>query len=104
MTSIKNEDKAVLKAWFTYMLRCADDTLYAGVTTDCQRRVNEHNGLQKGGARYTQARRPVVMVWFEQNVNRSEACKREAQIKKYPRTKKIALIENADQQALLTIL
>ncbi|MEH6445138.1 MAG: GIY-YIG nuclease family protein [Oceanospirillaceae bacterium] len=97
MTSIKKEDEviAVSKPWFTYLLRCADDTLYAGVTTDCQRRVKEHNGLQKGGARYTQARRPVVMVWFEQSMNRSEACKREAQIKKYPRAKKIALIESA---------
>lgn len=75
-----------------YLLRCADDTLYAGVTTDCARRVREHNGLKKGGARYTQARRPVLMLWSERCENRSAACKREVLIKKLSRAEKIQLI------------
>ena len=46
------------KQWFVYMLRCADNSLYTGITLDIERRVNEHNGIKKG-ARYTRSRQPV---------------------------------------------
>jgi len=78
--------------WYVYMLRCADDTLYTGVTTDPERRLREHNGEVKGGARYTRTRQPVTMVWQEAHANRSEACKREAQIKRISKTAKEKLI------------
>lgn len=78
--------------WYVYMLRCSDNTLYTGVTTDPERRLREHNGEVKGGARYTRTRQPVIMVWQEVQANRSEACKREAQIKRISKNAKEKLI------------
>ena len=79
-------------AWYVYILRCQDDSLYTGVCTDLERRVQEHNQCNKKGARYTRARRPVNMVYQEDCENRSEACKREAAIKKLQRKQKLLLI------------
>ena len=78
--------------WFVYILRCADDTLYTGVTRDIARRVLEHNENNQLGARYTRARRPVTLVYQEPAGSRSEACKREFAIKRLPRIKKCQLI------------
>lgn len=78
--------------WYVYMLRCADDTLYTGVTTDLTRRVQEHNEAPEG-AKYTRARRPVSLVHQETFASRSEACAREAAIKKLSRADKQALFE-----------
>lgn len=78
-------------SWYLYMVRCADDTLYTGITTDVQRRLDEHNGDDRIGARYTRARRPVVLVYSEQAENRSAAASREAAIKKLTRRQKLAL-------------
>ena len=72
------------------MLECSDGTLYTGITTDLERRLDEHNTSNKG-AKYTRARRPVVLVYFEEVENRSLASKREFSIKKMSRTKKINL-------------
>jgi putative endonuclease len=77
--------------WFLYMVRCADDTLYTGITTDVQRRLEEHNGDDRIGARYTRARRPVVLVYSEPAESRSTAASREAAIKKLTRQQKLAL-------------
>jgi putative endonuclease len=52
-----------MKRWFIYMVRCADGTLYTGIATDPRRRVAEHNGLGRSGARYTRGRRPVRLVY-----------------------------------------
>jgi len=74
---------------YIYVLRCADDTLYCGYTTDVSRRVQEHNGASKiAGARYTQGRRPVQVIYTEVFENRSAALKREAAIKKLSRPNK----------------
>lgn len=81
-----------MKSWFVYILCCADDTLYTGVTTDPVRRLREHNGEIRGGARYTRSRQPVSMIWHESQPNRSEACKREAQLKRLSRAAKLRLI------------
>lgn len=78
--------------YFVYILRCADDSLYTGITTDLKRRVEEHNGLADGGAKYTAARRPVVMVYFKKCADRSEAGKKEWRIKKLKRPAKELLI------------
>ena len=82
--------------YFTYMVRCADDTLYTGITTDLDRRMDEHNGLdkEKKGSKYTAARRPVVLVFSAEFQNRSEASKEEARIKKLKKDEKELLVEN----------
>jgi len=77
--------------WFTYILKCSDNTLYTGVTIDLKRRLSEHNGSSKG-AKYTRTRRPVEMIYNEECIDRSHACKREYNIKKLTRTKKLRLI------------
>lgn len=75
-----------------YILRCADGTLYTGITTDTTRRVKEHNG-DTFGARYTRSRRPVVLVFSKVLQNRSQASQEEARIKKLSRKEKLALIQ-----------
>jgi putative endonuclease len=77
--------------YFVYILRCSDDTLYTGITTELQRRVDEHNHSDKG-AKYTKIRRPVTLVYSEVYEDRSSASKREYAIKKLSRNQKIELI------------
>jgi putative endonuclease len=78
-------------AWSVYILRCADGTLYTGITTDITRRLVEHNGDSGLGARYTRSRRPVTLAYVEDAGNRAEAARREAAIKRLDRTRKLAL-------------
>ncbi|MCA1925873.1 MAG: GIY-YIG nuclease family protein [Thiobacillus sp.] len=80
-------------SWFVYVLRCADGTLYAGITTDPRRRLAEHNA--GAGARYTRARLPVEMVYLEPVPDRAAACRREAALKRLPRAAKLALTSAA---------
>lgn len=81
-----------MSKWYVYIARCADSSLYTGVTTELKRREREHNGELQGGAKYTRVRRPVEIVWSEPHENRSDATKREYQIKRYSRKKKLALV------------
>ncbi len=80
--------------WTLYILRCNDQTLYTGITTDIQRRLTEHNQDNRKGARYTRARRPVTLIHQEQFADRASASKREARIKKMKRKEKEELIKN----------
>ena len=80
-----------LNTWCVYLLCCADGSFYTGVTNDLLRRLRQHNGELAGGARYTQGRRPVRLVWQEASVDRGAAQVREAQIRKLPRSQKISL-------------
>ena len=76
---------------YCYILECADGTYYTGWTTDPERRVKQHN---KGiGARYTKTRRPVKLVYLEEQHNRTDAMRRELAIKKLKRAQKSKLIE-----------
>ncbi len=84
--------------WFVYILRCADDTLYTGITTDTDRRLNEHNQA-KIGAKYTKVRRPVTLVYTEICRSRMEAAKREACIKKLSRQEKMILVAQKSGQS-----
>ena len=77
--------------WWVYMLRCADGSLYTGVTTDLQRRLAQHNGECAGGARYTRSRRPVMLIWQEAGHDRGSAQRREAALKRLPRRRKLVL-------------
>ena len=74
--------------WFVYIVRCADDSLYTGITKDVDRRIQEHNEGDKLAAKYTRARRPVVLVHQETCESRSVATKREIEIKKLSREEK----------------
>lgn len=91
----KGIDGFKMKHWFVYILRCADDSLYTGVTTDVIRRVDEHNA-KKSVTRYTRARQPVAVVYQETAESRSEACKREAQLKKLKKVDKEALVTGGE--------
>ena len=73
------------------MLRCADGSLYTGITTDLDRRIAEHNGDGPAGARYTRSRRPVQLVYRESARSRSAASQREAALKRLDRARKLAL-------------
>jgi len=75
------------KSWYVYLLECADGTYYTGITTDLQRREWEHNNDKKA-ARYTRARRPVKLVWFENQSSRANASKREFEIRNLKREDK----------------
>lgn len=76
------------KLYFVYVLRCKDDSLYCGITTDVERRIQQHNGQRKGGARYTCGRRPVTLAWKSMGVAKSFALRAETAFKAYPKVKK----------------
>lgn len=84
-------DDSAGNAWFVYIVECADKTLYTGVAKDPQRRLAEHNS-DNLGAKYTRARQPVRLRYFEEADSRSTACRREASIKKLSRAQKLSLI------------
>ena len=81
------------KGWSVYLLRCADGSLYCGVTTDVERRLAMHNGQLPGGAKYTRSRRPVCLAACRRGLSRSEALRLEAKIKRLPRSGKVAALE-----------
>ena len=84
-------------AWTVYILRCADGSLYTGITRDIARRVKEHNSNGMLAARYTRARRPVELVYQEPAATRSAASKREYRIKRLSRGDKQKLVEGKDE-------
>lgn len=83
-----NNDSDLVKHWYVYILKCADNTFYTGITTDLNRRVKEHNRDNKLGAKYTRARRPVELTYSETLTSRKEAGKREAELKNLSRSQK----------------
>ncbi len=83
--------------YFVYILSCVDGTLYTGIATDVVRRFVEHK--EGKGAKYTRAHKPSKVVYQEKVGTRSEAQKREAEIKKLSRIKKLAMIRECASQA-----
>ncbi len=78
-------------AWMVYILKCADASLYTGITVDLERRLEEHS---KGtGAKYTKHRGPFTLVFTEGQETRSQALKRESAIKAMTREEKLRLTE-----------
>ncbi|MFB6088043.1 MAG: GIY-YIG nuclease family protein [Haloarculaceae archaeon] len=75
---------------FVYVLRCADDTLYAGYTTDVERRVREHDAGE--GAKYTRGRTPVACCHVESFASKSAAMSREYELKQYTRAEKERIV------------
>ncbi len=80
-----------ISMWKVYILRCKDDTFYTGVTNNLQRRVKEHNS-SKLGAKYTRARRPVELVYYENCDDKINAMQREYAIKQLSKEKKLELL------------
>lgn len=78
--------------WVVYLLQCSDNTIYCGVTNNLQRRLRQHNGEIKGGARYTSARRPCALIYQEIYEDKSQAMKREYEIKQLSRIEKQRLV------------
>ena len=76
--------------WYLYILRCGDNTLYTGITTDVEKRFDAHQSGK--GAKYTRGRGPLELAYREECGTHSDALKREAQIKKLTREQKQALI------------
>lgn len=76
---------------YVYILECADGTLYTGWTTDIQKRVQTHNAGK--GAKYTRSRRPVKLVYTETFESKSDALRREYQIKQLSRAQKLSLLK-----------
>lgn len=83
--------------FYAYILRCADDTLYAGSTPDLAKRLHEHNHA-KSGAKYTRARRPVVVAHVEEFETLKEARAREVEYKRLSRAEKLELIGNGQAE------
>lgn len=75
----------------TYILRCADGTLYTGWTNDLEHRLQSHNAGT--GGKYTRTHRPVTLAWYEIHDDRSAAMHREAEIKRLTRAQKLQLME-----------
>lgn len=78
--------------WYLYVLRCGDGTLYTGITTDVERRLEEHR--QGRGAKYTRGRGPLELAYQEKCGTHSEALKREYAVKQLTREEKEDLIGN----------
>ena len=80
------------KSYFVYLLRCADNSLYCGISNNLAKRIRQHNGEIKGGAKYTQAHGPCTLVYKELTGDKSSALKREYEIKNMSRTEKLKLL------------
>lgn len=86
--------------WYVYILCCADQTLYTGITTDLERRVQEHNGGRKG-ARYTRIRQPSRLVYYRAFSSRAAAAKEEYRIKTLAKPEKLILIASQPKRLAL---
>lgn len=80
---------------YTYILKCADETLYCGWTNDLEKRLEAHNSGK--GAKYTRSRLPVELIYYEEFETKEEAMSREYHIKKLPREKKLELINKCEE-------
>lgn len=80
-------------SWCVYMVRCGDGSLYTGIATDAVRRAEEHNTSDLLAAKYTRARRPVVLMYQERCASRADAARREYAIKRLRRRDKLSLID-----------
>lgn len=83
--------------WFVYIIHCSDNSLYTGIATDLQNRFQQH--LEGSGAKYFRGRKPLKIVYQEISPDRSSASKRELEIKRLSRTKKLELINSLENQS-----
>src|ERR1022692_2080930 len=83
--------------WFVYIVRCADGSLYTGITKDVARRCQQHNAGTASG--YTRSRRPIKLIYQEAHLDQSSALKREAAIKATDRRGKLTMIQKRKKPA-----
>lgn len=93
-------NKMDYEQFFTYIVRCADESLYCGWTTDLKKRMDAHNGVIKGGAKYMKCRRPVYLVYYESFQSKQEAQSREYAIKRLDRIQKLQLIASGENREI----
>ncbi len=86
--------ESTVNTWFVYILRCADGTLYTGITNDLSRRCEQHNAGT--ASRYTRSRLPVTLLYQEEPTTKGKALKRELAIKALSRKAKEALIQSVE--------
>lgn len=85
---------AMNKEYYFYLLRCSDDSLYAGICIDLEQRVQAH---EKGnGAKYTRSRLPVTLVYHEHHRSKGDALRREAEVKKWTKQRKERLVRDGE--------
>ena len=82
------------KKWLIYILKCRDGSLYCGITNNIEKRLKQHSGEIKGGAKYTRSHWPCKLVYKEKSTSRSEALQREVIIKKMSKVEKRTLISS----------
>ena len=82
------------KNWLIYILECRDGSLYCGITNNIEKRLKQHEGEIKGGAKYTRSHWPCKLVYKEKSANRSKALQREIVIKKMTKIEKQTLISS----------
>ena len=100
MVGISMKDTAA--KWYVYIVRCSDDSLYTGITTDIERRMRAHNDdTGSSAAKYTRARRPVCLVYQETADSRSHAARRESEIKNLSRRDKELLVDGCKSGSTL---
>jgi len=80
--------------WFVYILLCADKSLYTGISPDPQKRFEEHKAGR--GGKYTRSHKPIRIVYLEEFATKSEALKRELEIKRWPKDKKVDILKLYD--------
>jgi len=89
----------LLKLWWVYLVRCSDNSLYCGITTNMHRRMVAHNNGE--GAKYTKTRRPVYLMWYRTVKGRSIASKLEGKIKTLSKSRKEFLVrENLGEEII----
>ena len=81
------------KTWSVYMVKCADGSLYTGITTNVDQRIEDHNSNNRRAAKYTKGRRPVILVYQEDVNTRSQAARREQEVKRLTKRQKETLIQ-----------
>ena len=82
------------KKWLIYILKCRDSSLYCGITNNIEKRLKQHKGEIKGGAKYTRSHWPCKLVYKEKSASRSGALQREVIIKKMSKVEKRTLISS----------
>ncbi len=91
-----------MSEWYLYMVRCCDDSLYTGISTDVARRFEEHSGKGKSGSKILKGKRPLKLVFQTKIGDRSLALKVEIRVKKLPKAKKEMLVNgNMDIETII---
>jgi putative endonuclease len=91
-------------SYYVYMIEGTDSSLYTGITVNIRKRLDQHNGLQSGGARYTRKNRPYFLAHIEKYPTRSDALKREYAIKQLTHKEKMAIIRKTKKEDILAAI